>query len=256
VNQARAGSSNRRRTKASPASPPIASASWNVTSWSPSGRDEKRTAHAAARATRVSSQRRGCSQFGAPRRASRPARQRGGERGQRAALMALHLSEGRARSRHHHLARIDRGALITSAAERRICCSDATSRPPHLRQRPSDFVRSIVPVRGSDPRADTRSGVVARSGTGAPRSTSRTLLTEVRLRNDDTRSCPDVRAGQVQPVRRTPCGSSRARADRALGGAQVVDVRRDGTCTIWRAARPRLDNRSNRAGLSGASASS
>ena len=134
---------------------------------------------------------------------------------------------------------IDRGALITSG-------SGSSASPPLFRiahvenlrifvNVPQTFVRSIVPgqeVRILVPEYPQRPfvGKIA-STAGALDPTSRTLLTEVRLRNDDHALMPGMYAqvkfslAPAEDVWMVPATALIARA----AGPQVVTVRGDGT---------------------------
>src|SRR5207245_8619795 len=100
---------------------------------------------------------------------------------------------------------------------------------------PQTFVRSIVPgqeVRILVPEYPQRAFVGKLASTaGARDSTSRTLLTEVRLRNDDHALMPGMYAQvkfslvPTEAVWIVPATALLARS----AGSQVVDVRRDGT---------------------------
>ena len=134
---------------------------------------------------------------------------------------------------------IDRGALITSG-------SGSSASPPLFRiahvenlrifvNVPQTFVRSVVPgqeVRILVPEYPQRPfvGKIA-STAGALDPTSRTLLTEVRLRNDDHALMPGMYAqvkfslAPAEDVWMVPATALIARA----AGPQVVTVRGDGT---------------------------
>jgi RND family efflux transporter MFP subunit len=133
---------------------------------------------------------------------------------------------------------IDRGALITSGSGSGANLLFRIAHVENLRifvNVPQTFVRSIVPgqeVRILVPEYPQRAfvGKIA-STAGALDPTSRTLLTEVRLRNDDHALMPGMYA-QVKfslvpanAVWIVPATALIARS----AGPQVVDVRRDGT---------------------------
>jgi RND family efflux transporter MFP subunit len=133
---------------------------------------------------------------------------------------------------------IDRGALITSGSGSGANLLFRIAHVENLRifvNVPQTFVRSIVPgqeVRILVPEYPQRAfvGKIA-STAGALDPTSRTLLTEVRLRNDDYALMPGMYA-QVKfslvpanTVWIVPAPALIARS----AGPQVVDVRRDGT---------------------------
>jgi len=133
---------------------------------------------------------------------------------------------------------IDRGALITSGSGSGANLLFRIAHVENLRifvNVPQTFVRSIVPgqeVRILVPEYPQRAfvGKIA-STAGALDPTSRTLLTEVRLRNDDHALMPGMYA-QVKfslvpanAVWIVPAPALIARS----AGPQVVDVRRDGT---------------------------
>ena len=143
---------------------------------------------------------------------------------------------------------VDRGALITSGSGNGA--SPPLFRIAHVENLrifvnvPQTFVRSIVPgqeARVLVPEYPKRAfvGKIA-STAGALDSTSRTLLTEVRLRNDDHALMPGMYA-QVKfslvpadAVWVVPATTLIARS----AGPQVLDVRRDGTVHSrpgWRA---------------------
>ena len=133
---------------------------------------------------------------------------------------------------------IDRGALITSGSGNGATWMFRIAHVENLRifvNVPQTFVRSITP--GQDAQILVPEfpkgafvGKIA-STTGALDPTSRTLLTEVRLRNDDHALMPgmyaQVKFGLVpaDAVWVVPATALIARA----AGPQVVDVRRDGT---------------------------
>ena len=133
---------------------------------------------------------------------------------------------------------IDRGALITSGSGSGANLLFRIAHVENLRifvNVPQTFVRSIVPgqeVRILVPEYPQRAfvGKIA-STAGALDSTSRTLLTEVRLRNDDHALMPGMYAqvkfslGPVDAMWVVPATTLLARSP----GPQVVDVRRDGT---------------------------
>src|SRR5438093_346618 len=133
---------------------------------------------------------------------------------------------------------IDRGALITSGSGSGSIALFRIAHVENLRifvNVPQTFVRSIVPggeVQILVPEYPQRpfTGKIA-STAGALDPTSRTLLTEVRLRNDDHALMPgmyaQVKFGLVpaDAVWVVPATALIARA----AGPQVVDVRRDGT---------------------------
>jgi RND family efflux transporter MFP subunit len=133
---------------------------------------------------------------------------------------------------------IDRGALITSGSGNGATWMFRIAHVENLRifvNVPQTFVRSITPGQTAQvlvPEFATRVfiGKIA-STAGALDPTSRTLLTEVRLRNDDHALMPGMYA-QVKfslvPADRVwivPATTLIARS----AGSQVVDVRRDGT---------------------------
>jgi len=133
---------------------------------------------------------------------------------------------------------IDRGALITSGSGNGATWMFRLAHVENLRifvNVPQTFVRSIAP--GQDvqvlvPEYPKRPFVGRIASTaGALDPTSRTLLTEVRLRNDDHALMPgmyaQVKFGLVSPdpVWVVPASALIARS----AGPQVVDVRRDGT---------------------------
>ncbi len=133
---------------------------------------------------------------------------------------------------------IDRGALITSGSGNGATWMFRLAHVEHLRifvNVPQTFVRSIAPgqeVRVLVPEFPKRAfvGKIA-STAGALDPTSRTLLTEVRLRNEDHALMPGMYA-QVKfslvpadAVWVVPATALIARS----AGPQVVDVRRDGT---------------------------
>ncbi len=133
---------------------------------------------------------------------------------------------------------IDRGALITSGSGSGANLLFRIAHVENLRifvNVPQTFVRSIVPghdVQVLVPEYPKRAfvGKIA-STAGALDATSRTLLTEVRLRNDDHALMPGMYA-QVKfslvpadAVWVVPATALIARS----AGPQVVDVRRDGT---------------------------
>ena len=133
---------------------------------------------------------------------------------------------------------IDRGALITSGSGSGANLLFRIAHVENLRifvNVPQTFVRSIVPgqeVRILVPEYPQRAfvGKIA-STAGALDSTSRTLLTEVRLRNDDHALMPGMYAQvkfslvPTEAVWIVPATALLARS----AGSQVVDVRRDGT---------------------------
>ena len=132
----------------------------------------------------------------------------------------------------------DRGALITSGSGSGANPLFRVAHVENLRifvNVPQTFVRSIVPgqeVRVLVPEYPQRAfvGKIA-STAGALDSTSRTLLTEVRLRNDDRALMPGMYAqvkfslAPVDAMWLVPATTLLARSS----GPQVVDVRRDGT---------------------------
>src|SRR5437660_249508 len=133
---------------------------------------------------------------------------------------------------------IDRGALITSGSGNGATWMFRIAHVENLRifvNVPQTFVRSITPGQDAQilvPEFPKRAfvGKIA-STAGALDPTSRTLLTEVRLRNDDHALMPgmyaQVKFGLVpaDAVWVVPATALIARA----AGPQVVDVRRDGT---------------------------
>src|SRR5882724_5201141 len=133
---------------------------------------------------------------------------------------------------------IDRGALITSGSGSGANLLFRIAHVENLRifvNVPQTFVRSIVPgqeVRVLVPEYPQRAfvGKIA-STAGALDSASRTLLTEVRLRNDDHALMPGMYAQvkfslvPTEAVWIVPAPALIARS----AGSQVVDVRRDGT---------------------------
>jgi RND family efflux transporter MFP subunit len=133
---------------------------------------------------------------------------------------------------------IDRGALITSGSGNGATWMFRIAHVENLRifvNVPQTFVRSIAPgqeARILVPEFPTRVfvGKIA-STAGALDPTSRTLLTEVRLRNDDRALMPgmyaQVKFGVVpaDAVWVVPATTLIVRS----AGPQVVDVRRDGT---------------------------
>ena len=133
---------------------------------------------------------------------------------------------------------IDRGALITSGSGSGANLLFRIAHVENLRifvNVPQTFVRSIVPgqeVRILVPEYPQRAfvGKIANAA-GALDSTSRTLLTEVRLRNDDHALMPGMYAQvkfslvPTEAVWIVPATALLARS----AGSQVVDVRRDGT---------------------------
>src|SRR5881628_369185 len=133
---------------------------------------------------------------------------------------------------------IDRGALITSGSGTGASPLFRIARVENLRifvNVPQTFVRSIVPgqeARILVPEYPQRPfvGKIA-STAGALDPTSRTLLTEVRLRNDDRALMPGMYAqvkfslAPVDAMWVVPATTLIARS----AGPQVVDVRRDGT---------------------------
>jgi RND family efflux transporter MFP subunit len=133
---------------------------------------------------------------------------------------------------------VDRGALITSGSGSGANLLFRIAHVENLRifvNVPQTFVRSIVPgqeVRILVPEYPQRAfvGKIA-STAGALDSTSRTLLTEVRLRNDDHALMPGMYAQikfslvPANAVWIVPATALIARS----AGPQVVDVRRDGT---------------------------
>ena len=133
---------------------------------------------------------------------------------------------------------IDRGALITSGSGSGANLLFRIAHVENLRifvNVPQTFVRSIVPgqaVQVLVPEYPKRAFVGKISSTaGALDATSRTLLTEVRLRNDDHALMPGMYA-QVKfslvpadAVWIVPATALLARS----AGPQVVDVRHDGT---------------------------
>ncbi len=133
---------------------------------------------------------------------------------------------------------IDRGALITSGSGSGANLLFRIAHVENLRifvNVPQTFVRSIVPgqeVRVLVPEYPQRAfvGKIA-STAGALDSASRTLLTEVRLRNDDHALMPGMYAQvkfslvPTEAVWIVPATALLARS----AGSQVVDVRRDGT---------------------------
>ncbi len=133
---------------------------------------------------------------------------------------------------------IDRGALITSGSGSGASPLFRIAHVDNLRifvNVPQTFVRSIVP--GQDvqilvPEFPKRAFVGRIASTaGALDATSRTLLTEVRLRNDDHALMPGMYAQvkfslvPAEAVWVVPATALLARA----AGPQVIDVRRDGT---------------------------
>src|SRR5438067_4688996 len=132
----------------------------------------------------------------------------------------------------------DRGALITSGSGSGASPLFRIAHVENLRifvNVPQTFVRSITPGQDAQilvPEFPKRAfvGKIA-STAGALDPTSRTLLTEVRLRNDDHALMPgmyaQVKFGLVpaDAVWVVPATALIARA----AGPQVVDVRRDGT---------------------------
>jgi RND family efflux transporter MFP subunit len=133
---------------------------------------------------------------------------------------------------------IDRGALITSGSGNGATWMFRIAHVENLRifvNVPQTFVRSITPGQEAQvlvPEFPTRPfvGKIA-STAGALDPTSRTLLTEVRLKNDDHALMPGMYA-QVKfslvpadTVWVIPATTVIARS----AGSQVVDVRRDGT---------------------------
>src|SRR5438309_2165232 len=133
---------------------------------------------------------------------------------------------------------IDRGALITSGSGNGAPWMFRIAHVENLRifvNVPQTFVRSIVPgqeVQILVPEYPQRPfvGKIA-STAGALDPTSRTLLTEVRLRNDDHALMPGMYAQvkfslvPTEAVWIVPATALLARS----AGSQVVDVRRDGT---------------------------
>jgi RND family efflux transporter MFP subunit len=133
---------------------------------------------------------------------------------------------------------IDRGALITSGSGNGAAWLFRIAHVENLRifvNVPQTFVRSITPGQTTQvlvPEFPTRpfTGKIA-STAGALDPTSRTLLTEVRLKNDDHALMPGMYA-QVKfslvpadTVWVVPATTLIARS----AGPQVLDVRRDGT---------------------------
>ncbi len=133
---------------------------------------------------------------------------------------------------------IDRGALIASGSGNGAAWLFRIAHVENLRifvNVPQTFVRSITPGQTAQvlvPEYPTRAfvGKIA-STAGALDPTSRTLLTEVRLKNDDHALMPGMYA-QVKfslvpadTVWVVPATTLIARS----AGSQVVDVRRDGT---------------------------
>jgi len=133
---------------------------------------------------------------------------------------------------------IDRGALITSGSGSGANLLFRIAHVENLRifvNVPQTFVRSIVPGQEAQvlvPEFPKRAfvGKIA-STAGALDATSRTLLTEVRLRNDDHALMPGMYA-QVKfslvPADAVWVIPATALISRSAG-PQVVDVRRDGT---------------------------
>jgi RND family efflux transporter MFP subunit len=133
---------------------------------------------------------------------------------------------------------IDRGALITSGSGNGATWMFRIAHVENLRifvNVPQTFVRSITPGQDAQvlvPEFPTRPFVGRIASTaGALDPTSRTLLTEVRLKNDDHALMPGMYA-QVKfslvaadTVWVIPATTVIARS----AGPQVVDVRRDGT---------------------------
>jgi len=133
---------------------------------------------------------------------------------------------------------IDRGALITSGSGNGATWMFRLAHVENLRifvNVPQTFVRSIAPgqeVQILVPEYPKRpfGGRIA-STAGALDPTSRTLLTEVRLRNDDHALLPGMYAqvkfslAPAETVWIVPATALLARS----AGPQVVDVRRDGT---------------------------